>query len=134
MRGDKAVALVSAGLFALALAGGLIVSRERLREEWYLYAFRQADTKARWDLAAKLSEMEARAKGIAEDCTHDSAIVAKLAEITQHPEGYGFHRRWFNEGVRQSAVETYREWWKARCSTEGGAPLKSAASKVKPGA
>ena len=46
-----------------------------------------------------------------EDSANDVFIVAKLAEITEHPEGYGFYRRWFDEAVQQRAVATYRKWW-----------------------
>lgn len=46
-----------------------------------------------------------------EDNSHDSLIIAKLAEITDHPDGYGFHRRWFDEGTQRTAVKAYRDWW-----------------------
>jgi hypothetical protein len=49
-----------------------------------------------------------------EDCFHDSLIVAKLANITGHPEGYGFHRRWFDEAVRVKPVATYKQWWNVK--------------------
>ena len=45
------------------------------------------------------------------DDPHDSLIIARLAEITEHPDGYGFHRRWFDERTQQAAVRAYRDWW-----------------------
>jgi len=47
-----------------------------------------------------------------QDDVHDSLIIAKLAEITGHPDGYGFHRRWFDKQVQRDAVKTYRDWWR----------------------
>jgi hypothetical protein len=47
-----------------------------------------------------------------QDDMHDSLIIAKLAEITGHPEGYGFHRRWFDKVTREAAVKAYRDWWR----------------------
>lgn len=45
-----------------------------------------------------------------EDCFHDMLIVAVLAEITEHKDGYSFHRRWFDPVVRKAAVAAYKDW------------------------
>ncbi|MEQ1904088.1 MAG: hypothetical protein ABL888_07900 [Pirellulaceae bacterium] len=44
------------------------------------------------------------------DTLRDSLIIAKLAEITKLEDGYRFHRRWFDPGVRESALRAYQEW------------------------
>lgn len=46
-----------------------------------------------------------------QDDPHDSLIIAKLAEITGHPDGYGFHRHWFDKRTQEDAVKAYRDWW-----------------------
>jgi hypothetical protein len=46
-----------------------------------------------------------------EDDPHDSLIIAKVAEITGHPDGYRFHRCWFDKQVQEAAVKAYRDWW-----------------------
>ena len=48
-----------------------------------------------------------------QDSVHDWLIIAKLAEITEHPDGYRFHRRWFDQQTRLAAVKAYRDWWAA---------------------
>jgi hypothetical protein len=45
-----------------------------------------------------------------EDTVVGSCLVAKLAEVTKIKDGYHFHRRWFDQGVRSDAVATYKEW------------------------
>ena len=47
------------------------------------------------------------------DSANDVFIIAKLAEITDHPSGYSFYRRWFDEDVRREALAEYRKWWAA---------------------
>lgn len=45
-----------------------------------------------------------------DDGTDDAFIVAKLAEITDHPDGYRFYRKWFDANTQKEATETYRRW------------------------
>lgn len=63
------------------------------------------------DLRAKEAVPILLARLEMKDSANDVFIIAKLAEITEHPEGYGFYRRWFDEGVQQRAVVEYRKWW-----------------------
>jgi hypothetical protein len=46
------------------------------------------------------------------DRVAQSMLLAKLAEITNHPDGYDFYRRGFDERVRRAAVEEYRQWYR----------------------
>ena len=46
-----------------------------------------------------------------QDGPHDSLIIATLAEITEHPDGYRFHRHWFDKKTQEAAVRAYRDWW-----------------------
>lgn len=48
-----------------------------------------------------------------QDDPYDSLIIANLAKITGHPQGYRFHRRWFDSDTREDAVQTYQQWWNA---------------------
>lgn len=47
-----------------------------------------------------------------------SMLLAKLAEITGHSDGYIFYRRGFDSKVRQAAVEAYRQWWREHQALE----------------
>ncbi len=48
-----------------------------------------------------------------DDETEDWFIIAKLAEITDHPKGYEYYRRWFSLEVQREATQAYRNWYAA---------------------
>lgn len=45
-----------------------------------------------------------------EDDFHDHLAIAKLADITEIPDGYRFYRTWFRKDVQEEAVTAYRAW------------------------
>lgn len=59
-----------------------------------------------------------------EDDWHDFIVIAKLSEITGHPDGYRFHRRWYVPAVRREAVSAYRAWWKEEIALAREADFK----------
>jgi len=46
-----------------------------------------------------------------DDGADDWFIVAKLSQITDHPEGYRFYRQWWRTDIQKEATETYRRWY-----------------------
>jgi hypothetical protein len=54
-----------------------------------------------------------------DDSANDWFIIAKLAEITNHPKGYGYYRRWFDKKVQDKAVAEYRQWWEQNKKNPG---------------
>lgn len=48
-----------------------------------------------------------------------SLLLAKLADITGHPDGHRFYRSGFSSGVRQQAVAAYRQWHRDQQSSSG---------------
>lgn len=48
-----------------------------------------------------------------------SLLLAKLADITDHPEGGRFYRHGFSSGVRQQAVAAYRQWFRGHHASSG---------------
>ncbi len=45
-----------------------------------------------------------------DDDTDDWFLVAKLAEITDHPDGDKYYRFWFSPDIQQEATIAYRNW------------------------
>jgi hypothetical protein len=41
-----------------------------------------------------------------------SCLIAKLTELTGIKNGYGYHRRWFEESVREAALDDLMLWMK----------------------